>query len=229
MTSTEALENPFISDAAWESFWKAQRADVDAYFALARDPHSYDIVESFGDDKSPLLELYNLKSGDGEPSLDDLEKLPPLNPKNVGTKDIQPNGKAIKESTEKCNASLTSDVNYLKDLVDKGKEKPTSTEWSKKMDELKKETLDKVDKNITEAFDKLKKMGDDHPEERPILEKVGKSFKTFCVTLSDFIKKVSDWIFKILDTIWDALKKVGRWASDKIPKAVQIAIKFFFL
>lgn len=89
------------------------------------------------------------------------------------------------------------------------------------------ETKKKVDKNIDDAFEKLKKRGNENTEERPLLMGIGKSLGEFAVKLSEFFKKAIDWIVNALKAIWNALIAAGKWVWDKITQAAN-AIKNFF-
>jgi hypothetical protein len=218
-------ENTPISDDAWNAFWKAQHASVESYFALVADRRSYDAIANHGGE-SLLLELYGVQSGDEvDQKLKEMRDQKPLDPTNPGTQVVKENGQAIKGATDNCNTVLNEQVKGLQERIKEGKGKPS--DWGVKMNDLMDRTIKTVTDNIRAGLDALKERGDKYPVERPLLERAGQLFNTFCIKVSEFVKTATEWLIKSLDFIWEQVEKFGKWVWDKIPAAVKIIISFF--
>lgn len=215
--------NAPVSDQTWAAFVRAHEAHLDALEALSNDPEAQTSLfapapgdlEPEGGASAPKIHA------DLEHLLHKLETAAPLTPAQA--KVIATEGKQLHDAVHQVDTDLHAAVSSLK-----GKSQPPGdAEWDKFCDDKCAATLKKVNEPIIAAFNKMKKLGHDHPAARGLLMTIMSGLQAFVDTIVNFLNRVLDWVKNALATIWHAIKTAAEWVWDKIQRAGN-AIKSFF-
>lgn len=213
-----------VSDEVWNAFWDAHRADLHHTTLLLDDDTSLAAIAAVPSHLAP--EPYgSLNDADDElnRAITRLEQAAPL-PNSEQAKLVAEDGRAIRDTIVDANTKVTNAAHELKN-----QSSPSTDAWDAQMADLEKSTIDASTKRIHDAFTTLRKRGDDHPEERPFLLKIGQGLRDFIGLLGNLLQKAAEWLKSQLEAIWNAVKQAAQWVWDKLTRAARAVGAFFGL